>query len=47
LQSRADLATAATVSVPAIAKLEKTGRASVETLAAVAGRLGLAVDDLI
>ena len=45
--SQKDLAIAAGVSVAAISKLERTGKAQVKTLAAIAKRLGLMVDDLV
>ncbi|MDR3419450.1 MAG: helix-turn-helix transcriptional regulator [Nevskia sp.] len=45
--SQNDLAQAAGISVAGISKLEKTGSASIDTLAAIAERLDLAVDDLI
>ena len=45
--SQRDLAEAAGVGVPAISKIEKSGSGSVETLARIAERLGLLVDDLI
>jgi len=46
--SQRDLAAAAGISVPAISKLETSGSgASVDTMAAIAKRLSVAVDDLI
>ena len=46
--SQRDLAQAAAISVPAISKLETSGSgASVETMAAIAKRLQVTVDDLI
>ena len=45
--SQRDLAEAAGISVPAISKIESTGKASVATLAAIAKRLAVTVDDLI
>jgi DNA-binding XRE family transcriptional regulator len=46
--SQRDLADAAGISVPAISKLETSGTgASVDTVAAIAKRLGVAMDDLI
>ena len=46
--SQRDLAAAAGISVPAISKLETNGSgASVDTMAAIAKRLSVAVDDLI
>jgi DNA-binding Xre family transcriptional regulator len=46
--SQRDLAEAAAISIPAISKLETTGSgASVDTMAAIAKRLNVAMDDLI
>jgi DNA-binding Xre family transcriptional regulator len=45
--SQKDLAESAGVSVAAISKLERTGKAHVSTLAAIAKRLDLTVDDLL
>lgn len=45
--SQRDLAEAASVSVPAISKIESTGKASLETMKAIAMRLHVDLDDLV
>lgn len=42
-----DLALAAGISTAAISKIESGGNATVQTLVAIAGRLGVTVDDLV
>lgn len=45
--SQKDLAVAANISVPAISKIEATGKASLTTLSAIAERLAVTLDDLV
>ncbi len=45
--SQLDLAGAAGISVPAVSKIERTGKASVDTFKAFAERLNLSIDDLV
>lgn len=42
-----DLADAAGISVPAISKIERTGKASIKTMKAIATRMNLDLDDLV